>query len=275
MWYKKRKFSWWLRLVWLVFVLAIITLVFWFNQRQTAIPSFDEQIEQSLVDAKIVPIVNNVDTVLTDMPPATEQSQPAVSQQLVVLDVPFVSQAPYAEWEDDRFQDGCEEASALMAMRWVNHQTLSKAEAKEEIIKMAAWQSDQYDNYHDTNAADTVARLFNGYFNYSRVKAINNPKISDIKTELYVGNLVLVPTDGRRLNNPYYTPPGPSTHMLVIKGYDPQTEEFITNDPGTKRGQDYRYNTSVLWEGILDYPTGNHEPIQTEAKAMIVVSPGL
>ena len=83
--------------------------------------------------------------------------------------------------------------------------------------------------------------------------------------------MVLVPTNGQALGNPYYRPPGPERHYLVIKGYDSRTEEFITNDPGTKRGQDYRYKQDVLFKAIRDYSSGYHEPIKDIRKVMIVV----
>ncbi len=39
--------------------------------------------------------------------------------QLVTQSVPFTVQAPLGDWTDARQQDGCEEASVLMAMAWV------------------------------------------------------------------------------------------------------------------------------------------------------------
>ena len=87
------------------------------------------------------------------------------------------------------------------------------------------------------------------------------------------GSLVLVPAFGQILGNPYFTPPGPATHMLVIRGYDETTKEFITNDPGTRRGEGYRYSYAALVRAIRDYPTGDHEPVPTLEKRMIVVGP--
>ena len=85
------------------------------------------------------------------------------------------------------------------------------------------------------------------------------------------GNIVIVPANGRVIGNPYFNPPGPARHMVVIRGYDPVTKEFITNDPGTERGENYRYPEAVLYNGIRDYPTGYHKPIVEDKKVMIVV----
>ena len=60
--------------------------------------------------------------------------------------------------------------------------------------------------------------------------------------------------------------------MLVIKGYDAETDQFITNDPGTRRGAGYRYAAAALFAAINDYPTGDHLLITTVTKAMIVVA---
>jgi hypothetical protein len=49
-------------------------------------------------------------------------------------------------------------------------------------------------------------------------------------------------------------------------------KEFITNDPGTKRGFHYRYNEKVLYNAIRNYPTGNHLPIKGEQKTGIAIS---
>ena len=59
--------------------------------------------------------------------------------------------------------------------------------------------------------------------------------------------------------------------MIVIRGYDAKTKEFITNDPGTRQGENYRYKSDVLINALRDYPTGNHLPIEAERKAMIII----
>ncbi|MCK4891623.1 MAG: hypothetical protein KAS78_03060, partial [Candidatus Pacebacteria bacterium] len=81
----------------------------------------------------------------------------------------------------------------------------------------------------------------------------------------------IVPTNGQKLGNPYYTPPGPVTHNLVIIGYDITEKEFITNDPGTRHGEKYRYSEDILENALFDYPTGFHERVEEIKIAMIVV----
>ncbi len=201
--------------------------------------------------------------------PAANKDQDKI---ILVENVPFTSQAPLAEWDDPRQQDGCEEASALMSVYWAKGLELSQKIAKDEILKISKYQENNYGNYVDTSASATASRIIMGYFRYSNVRVVNGIEIDHIINELGKGNLVIVPTDGQKLYNPFYNPPGPERHNLVIKGFDYNTNEFITNDPGTRRGEDYRYNKNILYNAIRDYPTGDHEPIKEVKKAMIVIS---
>src|SRR4051812_4227943 len=53
--------------------------------------------------------------------------------RILLVGVPFTAQAPYGEWNDPKYGDGCEEASILMAAYWAKGQTsLPKATAKAE-----------------------------------------------------------------------------------------------------------------------------------------------
>ena len=193
------------------------------------------------------------------------------TSSISLLDVPFTSQAPFGEWSDKRQQDGCEETSALMAVFWARGEELSRENAKKEILAIAEYEKNKYGGFVDTNAKDTLERIIRGYFNYEKAKTVANITIDNIKAELYQGNLVLVPCNGRKLGNPNYTPPGPERHMLVIRGYDPIKKEFITNDAGTRKGEKYRYKEEILYKAIVDYPTGDHEPIVEDIKSMVVV----
>ena len=207
--------------------------------------------------------------------PESSRELPAglARQPTLIPDVPFTPQAPLGNWEDERQQSGCEEAAALMAMRWVQGRGLTLAEAEREILAISDYELNTYGEFHDLSAQDFINRIFKGYFNYDNVRVQYGSKKDDITRELSRGNLVLVPTNGQKLNNPYYKLPGPLQHMLVIRGYDPATKEFITNDPGTKRGELFRYPENVVMDAVYEYPTGNHEPVSEIQKVMIVVEP--
>lgn len=201
----------------------------------------------------------------------TVASAPPRIPELVSFDVPFTPQAPLGNWSDPRQQSGCEEAVALMAMRWIQGQRLTPEEAVREIIAISEFERAHFGHFHDTSAQDTAERIFKGFFGYEAVEVRYGIGGEDIKQELGLGNLVIVPVNGRALANPFYTPPGPLRHMLLVKGYDPATQEFITNDPGTKQGEGFRYPEAVLDAAIQDYGSGFHGSISGEAKVMIVV----
>jgi len=189
---------------------------------------------------------------------------------LIQQDVPFTSQAPYADWDDPRQQDGCEEASALMAIYWAQDKSLTRYEADKLIKEISDWEDEKYSSFHDTSAQDTVLRIIQGYFNHQNAEVKNKITVEEIITIIKSGKLVLAPANGQILGNPHFTQPGPETHMLVIIGYDQSTDEFITNDPGTKHGEKYRYKTATLFNALRDYPTGNHEPINAIEKNIII-----
>jgi len=186
--------------------------------------------------------------------------------------VPFTSQAPLAEWRDQRQQDGCEEAVAAMAMAWVGKEkNITKENWRLRILILSNFEYRKYGEYRDVSLRDIVAWLFKDYFNYQKVSVKPVKDASDIIKELEAGHLVLLPMDGQKLKNPYFSPPGPERHMILVRGYDYVKDQFITNDPGTRRGAAYRYSSATIFKAIRAYETGYHKPIKEIVKEMIVV----
>ncbi|KKP97626.1 MAG: hypothetical protein US25_C0005G0015 [Candidatus Moranbacteria bacterium GW2011_GWE1_36_7] len=192
----------------------------------------------------------------------------------VLLEVPFVLQAPSGNWENPFFQNGCEEVSVIMAMGWIKRKIFSIDEAEKEILKISAWEEGVFGHAVDTSVEDT-AKIIREYYNHDDVKILKNITVDDIKKELMSGRLLIVPMDGKILNNPHYTPPGPDEHMLVVLGYDNKTDEFITNDPGTKFGKEYRYAAKSFFKAIWSYPSGSvhaaYPGIENAKKDMISI----
>ena len=202
------------------------------------------------------------------VPSATASKLP---ERQLLNTVPFTAQAPQAQWNDPIYQDGCEEASVIMAMRWAEKDaTLYADEAKEEIKRLADFEKENYGFWLDASAEDT-ARLIKDYYGHKGVSVKYDVDAGDVRREFEAGNIVLAPMNGRLLNNPNFKPPGPERHMLVVIGYDALADEFITNDPGTRLGAGYRYEADVLIGAMRDYPSGNHVEIKETRRAMIVV----
>lgn len=185
--------------------------------------------------------------------------------------VPFIVQAPSAQWDDERFQDACEEASLLMAHLWLTgNNAPAKDEASRELEDMFAVAEQLYgEGVIDTSAEDT-AKLFKELYGHD-AEIIENMTLDEMYNTLASNSLIIVPTNGRALNNPYFNNGGPERHMLVITGYDKEKGIFVTNDPGTKRGKEYIYQVETLYNAVRDYPTGHKEPLTYGVKKMIVV----
>lgn len=181
------------------------------------------------------------------------------------LDVPFVCQAPLGNW-DFPFDHACEEAAVLMAHYYFQKKTVEPTAAAKDIGKMVDFEKNTY-GFHEDTSAEQIAQLIRDYYGY-KVTVEHNISSEDIKRELIQGRPVIVPTAGRMLGNPYFTPPGPVYHMVLIKGYS--STDFIVHDPGTKRGADFSYAAAVLEKAICDW---DGENVLQHEKVMIVIYP--
>jgi len=201
-------------------------------------------------------------------------NEPISIHKIANANVPFTSQAPTGNWSEQRFQNGCEEASVLMAMKWIkNEKFSSRISAEKEIFDIAKFEEKTFGTFIDATVED-VGEILSQYYDFKNFIIKSDPSLDDLKNALADGNIILVPAFGRALKNPNFTRPGPITHMLVLIGYDKKTREFITNDPGTRKGESYRYNEKVLFNAIWAYPSGKthpEPPIETLKKAMLVV----
>ncbi|MDD5652126.1 MAG: C39 family peptidase, partial [Candidatus Moranbacteria bacterium] len=193
----------------------------------------------------------------------------AVLPDKIKIEVPFTSQAPYGVW-DERHDDACEEASLLMVVKYLDNDKLTPEIAEKELQSVIDYQIEKYGDYKDSDMEELV-QIAEGFYSVSNLEVIYDFKKERIKEELAKGNPIIVPTAGRLLGNPYYTPPGPLYHNLVLVGYE--GDNVITNDPGTKRGEGYIYDIDVLYNAIHDFP-GKKEDIEDGRKAMIIIEHG-
>ena len=200
--------------------------------------------EQDLIESSDAKDAEPVELVVTTTP-----KQFTVPTKLE-LPVGFAQQAPFANW-DTVHEESCEEASMIMAARYFKSQPISEQIMEEELQKILKWEQDQ--GYQvDLTAAET-AKVLKDYYGLT-AKVTAEVTVDKIKYELAKGSLVIIPAAGRELKNPNFKVPGPIYHMLLIKGYD--SSRFITNDPGTRRGNSYRYSYEDLLQAVHNW---NHE----------------
>lgn len=185
------------------------------------------------------------------------------------IEVPFTAQAPFGNW-DPIHEEACEEASLIMLKYFLDKKDLSPAVSEKEIQEMVEFEKKNYGKFEDSTAEE-MRRLFMDFYGLPpgrKLSVFYDFGKEDIKKYLAKGNPVIIPAAGRKLGNPYFTPPGPLYHALVLTGYD--GNNIIANDPGTRRGGDYLYNEDVIFEAIHDF-TGKKEDIEWGRKAMIVL----
>lgn len=200
-------------------------------------------------------------------PPRQEAIPPTQlqAQETAYLDIPFTPQAPHANW-DLPYQEACEEASMMMAARFLQGRTIKDADDADQAILQLVGYGTSLGYPIDTTAEETAATLTSFYGFQTEV--IYDFTWNDVKQHVSDGHPVILPAAGRQLENPNFTQPGPLYHMLVVKGYTP--DHIITNDPGTKNGLDYTYEYDRLYSAVHDWNGGN---VEAGAKVMIAVLP--
>jgi hypothetical protein len=216
-------------------------------------PSLEERIQQAEETVAELSTQDGAETVDKKPLPPT-----------INLDVPFYPQAPDADWNLP-WQEACEEASQTLAYYYAVNQELSKEEFKERILGLVDWQVERFGSYIHTTI-DQMAEVFRDYFGFENFRVVENPTIEDMKRELAKGNIIVAPFAGKMLGNPFYSGEGPYYHVMVIKGYD--QKNFIVNDVGTRRGEDFLYSYETIMKSMHDYlPWG----IETGPRKVIVV----
>lgn len=183
-------------------------------------------------------------------------------------DAPFISQAPFGVW-DDLHDEACEEAVLIIANGFLNNaDEISKEVAEKEIQALVAWQMKKYGEHKDLNIAEIKDMALNFY----RDELIVSENINEenFKKILANGDIIIIPAAGRELNNPFFTSPGPLYHALVVIGYDDLKREFITHDPGTKRGKEFRYSYDILLNSVHDFPGKKEKILEGKPRALIV-----
>ncbi len=182
----------------------------------------------------------------------------------VLIEVPFAPQAPFANW-DPLHEEACEEMSLIMVHHFLEGTPLSLDDAEKELQAMIAWE--QKHGYADDVSIEQLGMIASHLYGYS-VRVINDVTAENLRHELANGHPVIIPVAGRELQNPYFSGAGPLYHMLVVTGY---TEDgFITNDPGTKRGEQYLYKTDVLLSAIHDWVGVKEEIAKGPKKALVI-----
>jgi hypothetical protein len=169
------------------------------------------------------------------------------------IPVPFTSQAPYSNWNEP-WQNACEEASIIMVNSFysgINTKKIDKAQARDNILHILNIKNKKFGYSLDENV-DKIITLINDYL-FWEAKKIENPTLEQIKNEINNNRPVIIPVHGKSLLNPYFQQGGPEYHVLVISGYDDETQNFITQEPGTRHGLDFLYPYDRIINALHDF----------------------
>lgn len=209
--------------------------------------------------------------ILIPLFPVTAQGRP----QSVILNVPYVMQAPFGNWNDRRQQYGCEEAAIVMAMAWVRSATNSptdtifKEEALRDIINMSEYEKVIYGFFEDTNAQDT-ARLIKDIYQHQNVEVKENISSETIKQELANNRVVIIPLNTRETGMSVYSN-GPIRHTVIAVGYDDKNDEIIVHDPIFSGGEYLWIPSERLDKALWNYTSGNLIPLPARTTALISI----
>ena len=189
------------------------------------------------------------ETQISEAPP----SVPEIPKEALIK-MSFVSQAPFADWNEP-WQNACEEASINMVWYYLNDKNMTKENMRDDILTMVDFQLKNWGGHHDIDAEKTLDLAGKTYGLKGEV--ITEYSVESIKKLIASGIPVILPTDGILLNNPNFRGDGPPYHMLVIKGYD--GKNFITNDPGTRLGEGYKYPYQTIIDSVKNPDGGAKE----------------
>ena len=201
----------------------------------------------------------NTNTAPTPTTPKTVTTIPEKAS----VKVPFTTQAPLANW-DALHEEACEEASLIMYHHFiVGTDITSTNSAENEIQDLVTFEGQN--GYAVDVTVEQLNEIANKYYGMKTGRVIKNATIDDIKREVASGRPVIIPAAGKMLDNPNFKNGGPKYHNLVIKGYD--KDGWITNDPGTRKGEYFRYTFDNLYNAIHDWDSGD---ITNGAKNVLV-----
>lgn len=170
------------------------------------------------------------------------------------LAVPFSTQSPSSSW--DEFHEGLAEEVAVLMVKSYFSQTSMSDSAQGEDDLFALVEAEKTFGYGTTLSVDELKVVADSYLVDLVGTVIENPTADDIKSWLAKGVPVIVPVTRSALANPFYVYDS-EIHYLVIRGYD--AENFVTNDPGTRRGEGYTYSITTIMDALSTLGGGSKQ----------------
>lgn len=201
--------------------------------------------------------------------PKEAATQDIIYEVVINKNIPFLVQAPFADWKDQMQQDACEEASMIMIDAWINNYDFDKKDGLEQIVKLSNYIEKNYGSWKDSNIED-IQEILKDYFKIEKTQLYYDTNLEEIKELLKEGKNLIVPINGQTIANDNFSGIGPLNHMVVLIGYDEETRDFFAHDPGTRHGKEYRYPYENFIESIRNYKSSAEISDRDEQRKVVL-----
>ena len=233
-------------IIFLSICLGVLTIPDGFFSRDSIIDTTTAaSIDIPVIDMAIVKQTPKSDTILAPTIPKEKKLPPSV-----YIYTPYYTQAP----DGDRklpWSMLCSEANLVLAAYAVKGKTLSKEQFKKEMLAMIPLQEKAFGTYFSIPMHDLKSVYDTIYPDIGKTWILDNPSIDDIKSQLAQGHLVIAPTAGKLLGNPFFINGWPTFHTILIIWYD--DTYFYTNEVGMSNGENYRYTHDTVMYAMHDF----------------------
>lgn len=259
------------RVAWAAVVALVAALGLGYANRVAVRDAYERLVAPPLPVAETYVPITVATTAGETVPPvaattSVPEAAPFPTEKL--LSVPFMSQAPFANW-DAVHEETCEEASILMVRGYYQGREgrYKPDDAERLLLDLVAFQKERYGFFEDTSATETK-RLIEDAFPELTAEVVPLDGPESVIRYVAQGIPVILPADGKMLPNPNFRNGGPKYHMLVVRGY--ASGRFITNDPGTRKGENFTYTYDGLLGAVHDWNNGD---VPHGRRVMIIVRP--
>ncbi len=133
----------------------------------------------------------------------TTVDKPRTIPPSVYIHAPFYSQAPDGN-RNLPWSMLCSEANLVLAAYAIKGKELTKEQFIEDMFAMIPIQENAFGTYFSIPMRDLKSLYDTMYPHAGNAWILENPSLEDMKSELAKGNLIIAPTAGRLLKNPFF-----------------------------------------------------------------------
>lgn len=187
--------------------------------------------------------------------PPPQKTQPEINTEKIVnIPVPHIWEIPDGVWVNP-WANACEESSIVMIEQFYlgrGNMIIPRPETKTLLQPLFNWQDKVFGSNSDSDSKRT-ARIINEYSSFeATIKEY--PTLEEIKAELDKGFPVITFHYAKGMNPDHvFSVNGSYYHVIVVTGYNDETEEFYVNDSEFKDALDYPYSYDTIMDTLHDF----------------------